>query len=307
MPRSEVNGSAHAASGGSEWAWVLGTGRCGSTLVHEVLARHPGVGFISNLEDRASWLEWTGRWSSSVYRFVPERLTAKGRVRYAPSEGYRLLARRVSPSLCDPSRDLVAADATPWMAERLHDVFEARAREQGRPLFLHKFTGWPRVGLLDAAFPGSRYVHVVRDGRAVANSWLQMPWYDGHRGPDEWLFGPLPPAYREEWEASGRSFVVLAGLAWKMLVDAFETARRAVGAERWLELRYEDVLADPGATFARALEFLGLDWEPRFAQALARYRFHGERSQAFRRDLGPEAVALLDASLGDHLTRFGYS
>jgi nucleoside-diphosphate-sugar epimerase len=34
------------------YAFVLGTGRCGSTLIHELLARHEGVGFLSNLDDR---------------------------------------------------------------------------------------------------------------------------------------------------------------------------------------------------------------------------------------------------------------
>ncbi len=45
----------------SEFAFVLGTGRCGSTLVHEVIARHPDVGFVSNIEDRLPLPAWTGR------------------------------------------------------------------------------------------------------------------------------------------------------------------------------------------------------------------------------------------------------
>ncbi|MEY2426226.1 MAG: hypothetical protein QOI61_1798, partial [Actinomycetota bacterium] len=35
-----------------QYGFVLGTGRCGSTLVHELLARHHDVGFLSNIEDR---------------------------------------------------------------------------------------------------------------------------------------------------------------------------------------------------------------------------------------------------------------
>lgn len=289
------------------YLFVLGTGRCGSTLAHEVIARHPEVGFLSNIEDRSRWLEWTGRWSGAAYRHVPDRLTEKGRVRYAPSEGYRILARKVSPMLCDPSRDLVAADATPWLAARLHELFDGHAEREARPLFSHKFTGWPRTGFLEAVFPGSRYVHVVRDGRAVANSWLQMPWYDGHRGPDHWLFGPIPPVYREEWEASGRSFVLLAGIAWKMLIDAYGEARRALPGAQWLEVRYEDLVADPGGTFEEILEFAGLTRDGRFDRALARHEFRTARSDAFRRDLGADGLAVLDRSLGDHLGRLGYA
>ena len=41
------------------------------------------------------------------------------------------------------------------------------------------------------------FINVVRDGRAVVNSWLQMGWWDGWQleasahAPDQWL---VPPA-----------------------------------------------------------------------------------------------------------------
>jgi hypothetical protein len=289
------------------FGWILGTGRCGSTLVHEVLARHPGTGFISNVEDRVAAPAWTGRWNGTLFRQVPDRFTDKGRLRYAPSEAYRLLEREVSPLLVDPCRDLVAGDVTPWVAERFHRTFLGRAQAQAPAVFVHKFTGWPRARFVEAVLPGSKFVHVVRDGRAVANSWLQMEWWHGHRGPAEWLFGPLPDAYRDEWEASGRSFVLLAGLAWKLLVDAFEAARRDLAPEQWLEVRYEDVLAEPRATFATILEFLGLPADRRFDQALARYEFRPSRTNAFVRDLDPAGLQLLETSLAGHLHRFGYS
>ena len=290
-----------------EFGWVLGTGRCGSTLVHEVLARHPGVGFLSNVEDRLPGAAWMARWNGAAFRRVPNRLTEKGRPRYAPSEGYRLLEREVSPLLSDPFRDLTASDVTPWLAGRFRNVFETRARSQECAAFVHKLTGWPRAGFIDAILTGSKFIHVVRDGRAVANSWLQMEWWRGHRGPAEWLFGPLPAEYQAEWEASGRSFVLLAGLGWKVLIDAFEAARAELAPEQWLEVRYENVLAEPQETFAAILAFLGLPADRRFEQALARYRFRPGRTDAFLRDLDPAGLRLLDASLGEHLARLGYA
>jgi hypothetical protein len=47
---------------GATLGFVIGTGRCGSTLVQEVLARHPEVGFVSNLEDKLPLLDLCGRW-----------------------------------------------------------------------------------------------------------------------------------------------------------------------------------------------------------------------------------------------------
>lgn len=289
------------------FAFVLGTGRCGSTLLHEVLARHPDVGFLSNVEDRAPLPPVAGRFNNDLYRLVPPVLTRKGRVRFAPSEGYRALERSVSPLVSAPPRDLVAEDVTPWLDARMRRFFGTRAQAQGRPLFLHKFTGWPRARFLARIFPEARFVHVVRDGRAVANSFLQMPWWRGHEGPEAWGWGPLPAGYAAEWEASGRSFALLAGLEWKLLMDAFEQARAEIPAERWLEIRYEDFVASPREVTATALEFLGRDWDPAFERGFARTRIEPGRTDAYRGDLGIRDVALLDASLRDHLARYGYA
>jgi len=287
------------------YAFVLGTGRCGSTLVHEVLARHPDVGFVTNVDDRIG-TSAAGRVQARLYRRLPASATQKGRLRLAPSEAYRALEREVSPIVASPARDLEASDALPWLADRFRRFFDERAAAWDAPLFLHKFTGWPRAGFIDAVLPGSRYVHVVRDGRAVAASWLQTEWWRGHLGPAGWHFGPLPDAYEKEWEASGRSFVLLAGLAWKLLLDAFDDARQRIDGARWLEVRYEDVLADPRGRTAEILEFLDLAWDDAFESGFRAFRFDGGRARAWRSVLGDEASAELDASLADHLARRGY-
>jgi Sulfotransferase family len=287
--------------------FLIGTGRSGSSLVHEVLARHPGVGFVSNLEDRLPGLPpaaW--RYNNLLYRRVPPALTRKGRLRYAPSEAYRALSRQVSPMVTVPLRDLVAADAMPWVAGRFQAFFSDRALAQARPVFLHKFTGWPRTGFIRASFPQARFIHIVRDGRAVAASLLRTSWWRGYLGPEQLHVGGLPPAYAAEWEASGRSFPLLAGLSWKAVLDAYPPARALVPADQWLDVRFEDVLADPGSCFKELLAFMGLADDNRFQAGLARTVLDPGRREAFRRQLDPASLALLDGSLADHLRLWGY-
>jgi hypothetical protein len=294
------------AEGTPRFVFVLGTGRCGSTLVEEVLCRHPSVGFLSNLEDRFNLPAAAARWNGPLYRRLPAAVTQKSRLRYAPSEGYRILAREVTPMLATPLRDLTDTDVTPWLERRFTAFLSQRAQAQGTETFLHKFTGWPRAGFIRGIFPSARFIHVVRDGRAVANSWLQMPWWRGFEGPDHWQWGPLPPHLAAEWEASGRSFVVLAGLLWQLLVDAFDSVRPTIELANWLEVRYEDVAANPRQTFASMLAFCGLPWDAEFERGFERYTFTASRADAFRRDLATADVERLSRILADALAARRY-
>ena len=284
--------------------FVLGTGRCGSTLVHEVLARHEETGFVTNLDDLR--LAPSSAWQNRLWRRLPADVTRKGGTRFAPSEGYRVLAREVSPMIVDPVRDLHARDATPWLRDRLVGFVEDRSRRLDAPVFLHKFTGWPRAGLLRACFPDAVFVEVVRDGRAVANSWLQMPWWRGHRAPAEWNFGPLPPDLERLWLEHDRSFPVLAALSWRRLMTAYDEARAEVPPERWHRVRYEDVVDAPREVFADLLGAMGLTWTDAFGAGFERYRFSAARAEAFRVDLAPRDLADVEEVLAGRLDALGY-
>ncbi|MEU8373266.1 sulfotransferase [Micromonospora sp. NPDC048894] len=299
-------------------AVVVGTGRCGSTLVQELLSRHPGVGFVSGVDDKLSRLNLAGRFNGPLYRrSAPRpagmtslrhsrRLLEKGRLRVAPSEAYDLLDRHVVAGFSRPCRDLTADDLTPYLRRRLRAFFDARIERQGCRLLLHHVTGWPRAGFLRAGYPQLRVVNVVRDGRAVTNSWLQMGWWDGWRGPDNWFLGPLPTDLRQEWEEYDRSFPVLAALGWKMLMDSFAEARAAHPEGQWLDVRYEDLLADPRGEVARMLDFLDLDWSPAFERGFGRYRFHAGRQAAYHEELGDAQLAAVERVLDKPLRQWGY-
>jgi hypothetical protein len=297
---------------------VAGTGRCGSTLVQELLCRHPAVGFVSGLDDKLPRLNLAGRWNGALYRRsaprpagmtslrYARRLLERGRLRIAPSEAYQLLDRHVLAGYSRPCRDLVAADLTPYVERRLRGFVDRRVAKQGCAVLLQHVTGWPRTGLLRAAYPSLKVVNVVRDGRAVANSWLQMGWWDGWRGPDNWLYGPLPEPLREEWEAAGRSFVVLAALGWKMLMDAYGQARADTPPGQWLDVRYEDVVARPRDEVSRMLDFLGLPWDKRYEAGFRRFRFDPRRGDAYRDELTPAQVSAVTAVIDKPLAEWGY-
>ncbi|MEJ7706834.1 MAG: sulfotransferase [Nocardioidaceae bacterium] len=298
--------------------FVLGTGRCGSTLAAELIARHTDVGFVSNFDDKFGRLDLKGRWNNTLFNHSSERDPSlrpfrdrrrpieRGRLRVAPSEGWEVLEKQISSVFPQPCRDLTADDAMPWLQRRITNFFDSRMAAQGKPVFMHHLTGWPRSGLLSASYPEARYVHVIRDGRAVANSWLQMGWWDGYRGPENWYLGPLAEADRQVWEETGRSFVVLAGLGWKVLIEALEQARESAPDDQWLDVRMEDLIEDPRGQTSRILAFLGLTWDRQYESGFGRHTFQASRGQAWKRDLRTQDISDLERVIAEPLERYGY-
>ena len=269
----------------ADFAFVLGTGRCGSTLVHEMLARHPDVGFVSNLEDRFPLPASPG---ALEQRHLPPRARALTRegpaavraVRGLPVARPRGLAGRSSAPVPRP-----AGRGRHAVAERPDAAVLRRARaDPGHSrCSCTSSPGGRASGFLQRILPDARFVHVIRDGRAVANSFLQMPWWQGYRGPERGAGDRCRRSTATIWEESGRSFAVLAGLEWRILIEAFEAARapRSRGPVAGAALRGLRRRA-PGNHGSRCLDFLGLEWTPAFESGFRRYRFDPSRNDAYR-------------------------
>jgi hypothetical protein len=297
--------------------FVLGTGRCGSTMLAEVLSRHPDIGFVSNLDGVLGKYNLKGRWNRLISSSTPSWLSQrdsvkkssgqfeKSRFHFGPSEGWKLLSQQVSPIITNTCRDLTGDDVTPSIRKRFRAFFEERARVQGRPVFMHKLTEWPRARFVHEILPEAKFLHIVRDGRAVANSLIRMPWWFGFRGPTRWNFGPLPEKYQREWEKHNRSFLVLAGLEWKLMMDAFDETAKEIPSDQWMEIRYEDFVDQPREGMQQILQFAGLQWPKKFEREFSLHRF-GENKKGFLRDLTGSQVAQLEEVIGEYLERRGY-
>lgn len=131
---------------------------------------------------------------------------------------------RVTPS------DLDGCDTVTDCIVRLHQLYAApkgaQAWGQKTPRFVR------HLELITECFSGARFIHVVRDPRAVASSLILSDVHrsDAYHAAHRWLTD------------------VQLGLN-------FERAHPEVV----LRLRYEDLVRDPGLRLRQALDFLGLD------------------------------------------------
>ncbi len=103
--------------------------------------------------------------------------------------------------------------------------------------------------MLRRLFPGARFLHLVRDPRAVVASLLR-----GSAGwAQDWAPRTVPEAV--EW--------------WTRHVAAGRSLGAELGADRYLELRYEDLRRAPEQGLSAILRWLGLPGDAALCAALA--------------------------------------
>jgi hypothetical protein len=281
---------------------VVGAGRTGTTVFHRMFSEHPHL----------AWLP--GRISSRFpERLELGRLVMKG-LDY-PLLG-ELLKRRIKPGesypfwehhckgFSAPYRDLTAADVTDKARSHLPRTM-ANILTEKRSRLLLKITGWPRISFLSEIFDDARFIHVMRDGRAVANSMLNVYFWQGWKGPQNWGWGELSPTQEEEWKEHGQSFVVLAAIQWKILMDAMEKAKSTLSSERFLEIRYENLCSDPVGQFQKVTQFCELEWTGGFERRIRKYQPRNSNDK-FKYDLTAKQQSDLEEVLSDYLVRYGY-
>ena len=131
-------------------------------------------------------------------------------------------------------------------------------------------------------WPDARFIHLVRDPRDVARSSIQMGWAGNTAAAmDRWL---------------------TAEFLWDRL-------RAELPADRWVELRFEELIRQPEATLDRVCRLLGL----RFDNAMFDYvqtTSYGlpdpKLTEQWRRKLSQFEIRLCESRLGSRLQRAGY-
>jgi hypothetical protein len=146
--------------------------------------------------------------------------------------------------------------------------------------------------------PGSRFVHLVRDGRDVAASAKRS------------VFNHFHPYY--------------VARLWGLQQRLAAALSARLGPEEFMTLRYEDLLADPERAVRRVCAFLGGDYSPGMlnyfedgdARGLAglsgSWKNCGKpilrgNSGKYRSALSQEEVRIFETAAGTELERYGYA
>lgn len=203
--------------------FIVGCPRSGTGLLRDLLRAHPRLTFPQESH------------------FIPQ-LYKEYRHRRQPIDAPKLAERILRlPWVHKWAKDLplepsqFAEDKS--YRQVVERVFEAWARSQNKPRWGDKTPqNVTQIPVLVELFPDCQILHIVRDGRDVAMSWLRT------------------------WFSPGNMY--MAARQWQHFVSAGRNAGQMLAPETYKEVRYEDLLDEPEATLRQVCAFLGESFDP---------------------------------------------
>lgn len=138
----------------------------------------------------------------------------------------------------------------------LREFYGLYAEGQGKKRFGDKTPGYVKqMGMIQRSLPEARFVHLIRDGRDVALS-------------------------RDDRSDSEDLTVDRLAKIWKRRINRARGQKERL--KHYMEVRFEDLVADPEPELRRVCEFIDLPYD---AAMLTYHERSGERLQEMDRDL----------------------
>ena len=185
--------------------------------------------------------------------------------------------------------------------EAIAAIFAAYASERGKPRWGDKTPLYMQhLPLLERLFPTACFIHLIRDGRDAALSFLAVP----------------PGIMTKGWgyPRDARGFAC----QWATEVRAARALGARVGAARYHEVRYETLVADPEAELRHVCRLAALVYDPEMlgyvGQTDSARKEHQQRLNEpprvgvrdWRTEMAPADVTAFEAVAGDLLDELGY-
>lgn len=265
--------------------FVLGAGHSGTGILYRMLALHPDLAWFSQFSQRDGRID--GRRALPFAFLLDSNLRRLARhdwhkkhtgwrqkVLPRPKEGHGIWAF-IFPKNGEPVSDAAA---------RVRDLLDEETKLWKKQHFIAKLPRlYAYIDVLHEAFPNACFVHIVRDGRAVALS----NRYKKRK------------TMRTETEAQ-RTLARTAAF-WKDVVTTVDVHRSQI---RLLEIRYEDLCDDVHEHVARIFGFCGLETD-RFPFDSIPTTLSVTNQRWLDRATEPE-LRYLEDELGPLLENYGY-
>ena len=335
---------------------ILNSGRCGSTMLSDVLNRHPRILSLSEFFSYVHAHRWypyptmTGDQMWRIYTkagLMGRRLSERpvpGTLYPFEAPGARFTPRNVPPimstalphlthrheALFDEMEPVVRSQPQQPPARHLRHLFTWLCERFGKDVWVERSGGSAAAAFrLSRTFPDARMIHLYRDGRDVALSMSRHPAFRMQaRHMRSWnslglnllnvlsderpaappvrlllMMGVLvEPFFRR---LGGEPRLAEFGHMWSLLVEVSARILEQLPPDRMLNVKFEDVHADPEGQLRRLVRFIdpGLEDEGWLREVS---RIPRQIPPRFER-LGPAERTALTEVCQPWLERLGYS
>lgn len=298
-----MDGAGYLREHETRMAWIMGSSRSGSTWLLRMLRELRAVVGVDDPHlghHLGVWRPAPIAWATATERPELTTLTELKREKddYLFSDRYRDVWM---PAL----RDLVRARFGAQLADQ-------RDPDASGPVMVIKEPGSHAADLIFDAFPRSRLIFLLRDGRDVVDSWIDA-YQRGSWAIDEGAFAVAPEGRLAlvEWLAS----------VWAYRARAVGRAFEGREPDARIMVRYEDLLADPAGRVASICELIGVEADGDELSSVAeRHAFtnvddrqRGEKREiraaapgSWRQNLTPDEGRAMEEIMGAELEAFGY-
>ena len=279
--------------------WVMGSSRSGSTWLTRMLASIRGATCIDDPHlghHLGTWRPISIAWATAAERPKLTTLPALKR----QEENY-FFSDRYRDAWMPALRDLVRARFGAQLAERA---------EGSAPYLFVKEPGSQPAQLIFDAFPDSRLVFLLRDGRDVVESWLDA-YVEG-----SWAIegGAFPVA-----DEGRLPLIRWLSTVWVFRVEAVAEAYGRLAPGGRVMVRYERLLDDPAGELRRICATCGIECDDleavadqhRFSRISPGERGSGRPARAaspggWRKTMGAREQQAMHEIMGPTLARLGY-
>jgi len=282
-------------------------------MLFEAFTVHEDLGWISNYSARfPRWpsLNIISRafnnrvWSLRGYKRQHGQVPWWNRFVPRPQEGYPFWRVYCGDKFL--WNYLIGVEADEEETERLRGILSRTIAWQGKPRFAAKLTGPPRMHYLRSIFPDAVFIHVVRDGRAVVHSLLNVKFWQQKGGNEsEFWEGAFTDEMRETWERHDRSPVALAALQWVRELEVARDEQAEMPPQQFVEVRYEDYIQDPHATLRRLYTACGLGDSAATHRYIDAHDMLSDTNLKYR-NMDAEDLELITSIMCDELHRYGF-
>ncbi len=291
--------------------FIIGHWRSGTTLLHELLVVDKRLSSPSTYQCFAPHhflvSEWFfrkfGNWLLPDRRPMDNMAAGWDRPQEdefalvnlgLPSPYRRIAFCRLPPPDLDyfDTQSLPAEAIGDWSAG-LERFLRCVSYQTERPLVVKSPTHTGRIATLAAAFPGAKFIHITRDPRSLFPSTVRL-----------WKSLDEVQSLQQSRDIDYQGYVIEC---FRRMYAAFHRDRESIDPANLIEIRYEDLVANPVQQLEAIYRQLHLGDFESVRETLSQWSATQHREyQTNRHQLPADQEALIRQHWGDYFQRYGY-